>query len=935
MMKTIPILAFVLALAIVLRMDTQYQKRHQGLRSHDARRANRGLMEGGEEHQFWDYMRLRDPATAEIPRGIRVRELNFAQSIGSFKPALKGTPTIQTMGWKSAGPMNAGGRTQAIGIDIANEANVLIATAQGGVWRSTDSGRSWNRSTAPGQLKDMSSIVQDHRSGKTGTWYAGTGELISTVWRRTSAALDQNWHSIDVGNGIYKSTDDGVTWNVLPSTVSSDPTVLDSVFDGVWDIVVDNSRNDSDVIYAAGYGAIMRSNNGGNSWARVLGDPVNISFATDVAITSTGVLYAFLSGESPSSGSPSKAGVWRSTNGFAWTNISPQNWPSKAARTKIAIALSNENIVYFAGLDSANGYTPTLFKYSFRSGNGSGPGGDWEDRSANVPAPADLHDAGGVNTYGGYAITLKVLPTDTNVVFIGGTNLFRSTDGFKDTNKISWIGGYYSAWLAGNYDSSQSYPNHHPDNHDMAFLPSDPNVLYSANDGGIYVSHDCLDNNSVGRPIEWDILNYQDQASILYKVAMDHATPGDTTLIGGFQDQGSWLAYGGNVWQQYDGGDGCFCAIADHKAAYYMSSQNGNIGQWFLEPDFSVDSVNAVRPNFGDAQFVTPWMLDPADNNQMYCSAGNTLWRDTELAENAFNNWIQLPIDSLSDTSYITAIGMSQVPAHRLYYGTSDGHVFRMDGANAVSPTPHEITGSIFPVNAFVSCIAVDPQNADSIVVCFSNYHVISIFASNDGGVTWHDASGNLEQNPDGSGDGPSVRWVSIVHQNGQQLYLCGTSVGLYSTTDISGPNVMWNAEGGLTIGNAIVENIDVRQSDGFVAIATQGSGVYTTHVSAAPSAVGANGNSPEFSLTISPNPATLGNDRQISVSFTLPAREQVQLSVVDVTGKTVLRSPNSNEWNSGPNNVSFDCSRLAAGSYFVELQTDEAVETRRLVIEK
>ncbi len=927
MTKKITVVLFVLSLIAVLQMDWQYEKQYQRTQGHHA------LMENGEAHQYWDYLRLRDPATGEIPRGIHTRELAFAETIGNNRPALKSLSTIQTTGWQSAGPINAGGRTQAIGVDVSNEANVLIATAQGGVFRSTDSGQSWTRTTAPGQLKDMSSLVQDTRHGKTGVWYAGTGELISTVWRRTSNDLDVNWHSPDIGNGIYKSTDSGVTWNVLPSTVDATPTVLDSVFDGVWNIAVDNSRNDSDIVYAAGYGAIMRSNNGGVTWTHILGDRVNLSVATDVAITSTGIIYAFLSGESSTDATPSQAGAWRSTDGLHWTSITPSGWPTAAARMRIAIAPSNEDTVYFGGLSSADGYTPTLFLYAYKSGNGSGSGGAWEDRSSNVPAPQSQHDANGVNTYGGYAVALKVLPTDPNVVFMGGTNLFRSTDGFQTPDNISWIGGYYEPYLQGESDS-QSYPNHHPDNHDLAFRPSNPNVLYSANDGGIYVSHDCQDNNGTAQPIEWTILNSNDPASILYAVAMDHATPGDTTLIGGFQDQGSWLAYGGNYWQQYDGGDGCNCAIADHKAAYYMSSQNGYIDQWFLEPDFSVDSVVGIGSGFGDPQFVTPWMLDPADNSQMYYSAGNSIWSNSNLLVDPAGNWGQIPTPSIAENNYFTALGMSVLPAHRLYYGTSDGHVYRTDEADGTSPSTLEITGSSFPAGAFVSCIAVDPQNADSIVVCFSNYDVISIFASNDGGTTWHDASGNLEQNPDGSGDGPSVRWVTIVHQKGQTLYLCGTSVGLFSTTDISGPNVQWNPEGTETIGHAIVESMDVRQSDGYVAIATQGSGVYTTHVSAAPSNV-TSGSVATTGLSIFPNPATLGNDKQITVSFSLPGREQVSLSVHDVTGKTVLIAPNGSEWPPGVNNISLDCSTLPTGSYFVELQTGEAVETRRLVIER
>ena len=270
MIKTIPILVFAVALVTVLRMDWRYEKQHPHSRQREAHLTDHVPMENGEEHQLWDYLRLRDPATGEIPRGIHVGELAFAQTIGSSRPALKGIQTIQTKAGNQPDQSMQVGERNAIGVDIANEANVLIGTAQGGVYRSTDSGQTWNRTTAPGQIKDISSLVQDHRSGKTGTWYAGTGELISTIWRRTSADLDQNWHSVDIGNGIYKSTDDGMSWNVLPSTVSPDPTVLDSVFEGVWDIAVDNARTDSDIVYAAGYGAIMRSNNGGVSWTACL-----------------------------------------------------------------------------------------------------------------------------------------------------------------------------------------------------------------------------------------------------------------------------------------------------------------------------------------------------------------------------------------------------------------------------------------------------------------------------------------------------------------------------------------------------------------------------------------------------------------------------------------------------------------------------------------
>ncbi|HEY3873977.1 MAG TPA: hypothetical protein VGM92_00740, partial [Candidatus Kapabacteria bacterium] len=311
MLKYFSLAAFAFLLAFLLYNTNRFDHLRHGLPKEEI---------GADVRADWNYLRLRDPQTGEIPRGIVARERNFARAMSFTHPAAfthpaekeaGGIQTIHTTGWNSAGPDNAGGRTRAIGIDIANEANVLIATAQGGVFRSTDSGKSWIRTTAPGELKNMSSLVQDHRTGHTSTWYAGTGELVSTTWRRTTDSLDPNWHYPDVGNGIYKSTDNGLSWNILPSTVDATPVDLDSVFDGVWEIATDNFRTDSDIVYAAGYGAIMRSNDGGASWERVLGDTKHISIASDVAITTTGVIYAVLSGQSADAVIPSTVGAWR------------------------------------------------------------------------------------------------------------------------------------------------------------------------------------------------------------------------------------------------------------------------------------------------------------------------------------------------------------------------------------------------------------------------------------------------------------------------------------------------------------------------------------------------------------------------------------------------------------------------------------------------
>ena len=95
------------------------------------------------------------------------------------------------------------------------------------------------------------------------------------------------------------------------------------------------------------------------------------------------------------------------------------------------------------------------------------------------------------NAQGGYDLLVKVKPDDSSTVFIGGTNLWRSTDGFTTDSNTTQIGGYYEGSYhgQGNWDI---YNNHHPDQHELLFLPSNPNIILSGNDGGVYKSINCI-----------------------------------------------------------------------------------------------------------------------------------------------------------------------------------------------------------------------------------------------------------------------------------------------------------------------------------------------------------------------------------------------------------------------------------------------------------
>ena len=96
-------------------------------------------------------------------------------------------------------------------------------------------------------------------------------------------------------------------------------------------------------------------------------------------------------------------------------------------------------------------------------------------------------------------------------------------------------------------------------------------------------------------------------------------------------------------------------------------------------------------------------------------------------------------------TGSITALGISNTPANVLVYGTSNGKVYKMINAHTGNPTATEITGAGFP-SGYISCVTIDPADADRIFITFSNYNIKSIFFSSDGCVVSLRENGGKER---------------------------------------------------------------------------------------------------------------------------------------------------------------------------------------------
>jgi hypothetical protein len=827
-----------------------------------------------------------------------------------------------------------GGRTRAFGIDVAN-ANILLAgCVSGGMWRSSDGGTSWTKTTVATALHSVTCLAQDTRTGQRATWYYGTGE-----YRGNSASGGGAAYS---GDGIYKSTDNGLTWSPLSSTVSGTPHQFDQYFDYVWNVATDPSSSQQEV-YAATTMAVLRSTDGGGSWSPVRGTYGNTSPRfTDVAVTTGGVVYAALSSlKLDGTMGATAAGIYRSTDGLTWANITPGTWPSTYGRIVLAIAPSNQSVVYFLvhqtggtdGVNQINGHQ--FWKYTYVSGDGSGAGGTWQNRGVNLPNESGVAGNAVFDTQNAYDMVVRVKPDNPDFVIVGAVNLYRSTDGFATGSNWTRIGGY-----AGPGTYSQ-YVNQHPDHHSGEFLPGDPQTFISGHDGGLSKT------TSITAPsVSWSNLNNGYVTAQFYTIALDHATSGNAVVVGGTQDNGSWWTGSSSAtspWSAQLSGDGAGCAVADGRTSYYLSSQNGVTYRLLLNSGGSLTDYARVDPTGASGYiFINPFVLDPSDTRIMYLPAGSSLWRNGNLtqiptwtvssstADNTTNvNWTNLTAAGVAGST-ITALGVSTAsPQSRLYYGTNDGKVFRLDNAAAASAStaPTDVwTAKGFPASAYVSSIAVDPTNGNNALVVFSNYGVVSLFMTTNGGTTWTAVAGNLEQFANGTGNGPSCRAAVIVPYGGSTTYLVGTSTGLYSTQTLNGSSTVWSQEGASTIGNVVVTALAARRTDGTVVAGTHGRGAFSGTIPA--TAVEDESLPVQTSLLPNyPNPFNPSTTIRFRVAHSGPVTVTLYTTGGELVA-TLLRGVRE----AGEHEVVWEPRGLASGTYICRLDAGDVRQSRKLL---
>ncbi|MFN4286313.1 MAG: WD40/YVTN/BNR-like repeat-containing protein [Lacibacter sp.] len=874
---------------------------------------------------------LHSPRTGLIPADARKKDMQLLRRIEERQNRAGFRTTINNT-YISAGPSQQGGRGRGMAFDMRNNGVVLAAGISGGIFRSADGGATWSFVHPANMVRNVSCLAQDPRPGFQDTWYAGTGEL----W----GASPSYPNAFVPGYGIFKSTDNGLTWSKLQSTIAfSDQHTLDDIFDIVFNIQVDNNGR----VYAAVLNYILRSDDGGNNWGFVLGSnnfpPTIDRMATDILIARSGTsqrYYAAVTGRNNSRG---LVGVWTSTNGTNFTRIaggttlgvdsvagwraydnriSNGSYTAGWGRIVMAAAPSNNNILYVMVANALSAADNNSEADLFRADLSTSPITWSANRGPNLRATRIFQSSTTtefLETQDEYNMMLAVHPTNPNLVLAGGVNLFRSTDGFSTTSNNRFIGG----------DPSTTYsdPNFfsHVDFHSFAFDPANPNRLVVLNDGGMQVTNDITATS-----VAWNNFNNRFQTLQYYHVSIDPAN-GSLVFAGGAQDNSTsyrdakgllapplpdpddhYTLIGG------DGGATGLSASSSTQQFLYGSVQEGDV--YRLNINRTNPGITLISPaGAAGSEFITYFKLDPYNTETLYYASFNTIWRTNNASTCDPNNgWTNLTGIQNSVTGSIFSIGLSHgtysAANSYLYFGTDNGKIYRLQNPRntAASTAPVDIS----PVNGMTSeslvrAIAVNPRNPDTVLAVVPNYDAVSAFWTGNATSTapvWHVVEGNIAE--------ASFRSCAIVTTTNGVEYYVGTSIGLFSTTNIQGNNTVWNLEGPAAMRGALINDLDLRTTDNTLLVGTHGNGMFYANIGNVPTSVrNVELNNRNFITSVFPTVATTELKYQTG---SLTGIGAIDITIRGMNGQAVWQG--TRPYSTG----SIPLDRLANGTYVLEI---------------
>ena len=389
----------------------------------------------------------------------------------------------------------------------------------------------------------------------------------------------------------------------------------------------------------------------------------------------------------------------------------------------------------------------------------------------------DGSDGGG---QGWYTLSLAVAPFDANEVIVGGVNMWKSYDG-----GVNWT--CLSHWWG-----DGGFPYVHADIHNIAYSP-DGLRIYSANDGGLFVSSDI--GNS------WQ--DKSDGLRIGQMYRLGNSVTNSNLVLQGWQDNGTSLHNSG-VYERVLGGDGMECFIDWSDPNFmYAEYQNGGL-QGSTDGGGSFDDLvnNIDEPG----RWITPWMQDPIDPQTIYAGFEN-VWKST----NRGNFWTQI---STFNSSGLIVLEVSKSNPLYIYASTSSTVYKTTDGGANWTTVTYPLVGG-----TAITALEVSTTNPNIVWMTRSGYVAgTKVLKTIDGGATWTNISGTL----------PNIPANCVVNQTGTNdgVYV-GTDLGVYY---IDNDLTSWMPfSNGLP--NVIVDELEIHYGTNKLRAATYGRGLWQSTI--------------------------------------------------------------------------------------------------------
>ena len=771
-------------------VDPRVYQMNDGLLSRLAHHIEDGSANMIERRAWWWLKQRLFPFDKPIPSNWRLEAQRRIKAMESARPERDSAATDDdvnrsvTYTWTNIGPATYtngsdknSGRATALWVDPSTKNTILLGTADGGVWKTTDQGSTWTSILDSAVTTSIGAIAVDPNNKSV--IYAGTGE--------------GNYNGDMVGGvGIYKSTDGGSTW-----ALESLPFLYSGYWQGIRRIAVD--KLDSNKVYAAADGGLYYSTDAGSTWTRTIcgSSYAGPYYADDVVLDatngsgSTSIVYASFDAD----------GIYRSTTGGGgtWTKISTGSiFPSSdIGRIALVMAPSDPKQVY-ALLEK---YSTSVNLGIYYTADAHASTVTWVKKSTTSYCSSQCW----------YDMHGTVDPGNPAKIIVGGLDDYISTNNAQTLTKVShWD-------LSG---TTYSHADHH-----FLYMP-DSTTVYDANDGGFFLG------TVSGSTVTWTNKN-AGLPTLQYYGLAQHPTDA-TKVTGGLQDNGQ-AYYNGTTWTQAYGGDGGKSAWDQGSSGYayeeyvYASIQRnsnmtGTPTSWTCIQNFgSTSGCSGNTIPDGRTEFIAPFTLDPNNQNTIYAGS-YYLYKNT--AARTGSTWTKFSQDMTwgsTNSDDITAIhaaknnGVSSI----IYVGASNGAVTVGTYSGSTWNWTNITTGL---ATAYITSFVTDPANGQKVLVTLSGYGASHIYRSINGGAAWTDITGLLPAQP--------FNTIVLSPTDANHAY-AGSDYGVFENTAVWTGNTWTSITSNMPA--VSVQELGFNVSNGNLRAATHGRGMWELTLSCAP----------------------------------------------------------------------------------------------------